>query len=58
MISWDLCLITLVGVLINFGGQAQQLVLQLIIAVLCNGHRLGMLPASVTEKVFAAQVAL
>jgi hypothetical protein len=54
-LSWDLCLLTLAGVAINFGPQTPQFLYQLLLAGVFNCHRLGLLPQHMSEMLFAAQ---
>jgi len=56
--SWDLCVITLTGLVINFGPQWLQLLLQVALAGLFNGHRFSLIPPEITNQVFVAQPAV
>ena len=47
--SWDLCLVTLGGLFVNFGPQWLQLTFQVAVAALLNGHRYSMLPPAVDQ---------
>jgi len=54
VISWDLALLTLIGVALNFGPQAPQFFHQLLLAGIFNTHRMGLLPPYISEYLFAA----
>lgn len=52
--AWDLSLITLVGVGLQFGPQFPQMCQQVLLMGLFNMHRLGSLPSTAAEMLFAA----
>ena len=56
LVSWDLTILTLLGVVVNFGPQIPQFLLQVAYTWLFFSQREGHLPIDIASRVFGAGV--